>query len=187
MWYSGGEQYEPDAIGYATSPDGLRWTKHSLNPVFAGDPSNVWEQHKVAGAQVLRRGDWYYMFYIGYRDIDHAQIGIARSRDGITNWERDPRNPIVRPGQDEFDQDACYKPFAVFDGERWLLWYNGRHGWLEQIGLVLHDVEDLGFVERTQVSIADFSPHKRRVGSRGGEFADGASNQMTVKGLDSAK
>ena len=23
MWYSGGEQYEPNAIGYATSPDGL--------------------------------------------------------------------------------------------------------------------------------------------------------------------
>ena len=27
MWYSGGEQYEPDAIGYATSPDGLVWTR----------------------------------------------------------------------------------------------------------------------------------------------------------------
>lgn len=27
MWYSGGEQYEPDAIGYATSKDGLHWTK----------------------------------------------------------------------------------------------------------------------------------------------------------------
>ena len=27
MWYSGGEQYEPDAIGYATSKDGIDWTK----------------------------------------------------------------------------------------------------------------------------------------------------------------
>ena len=34
MWYSGGEQYEPNAIGYATSPDGLHWTKHVSNPVF---------------------------------------------------------------------------------------------------------------------------------------------------------
>ena len=27
MWYSAGERNEPDAIGYATSPDGLRWTR----------------------------------------------------------------------------------------------------------------------------------------------------------------
>ena len=27
MWYSGGEQNEPNAIGYATSPDGLTWKK----------------------------------------------------------------------------------------------------------------------------------------------------------------
>ncbi|MDP2997167.1 MAG: family 43 glycosylhydrolase [Bryobacterales bacterium] len=145
MWYSGGEQYEPDAIGYATSPDGLRWTKHTSNPVFRPNPSHVWEQRKVAGAQVFRHGDWYYIFYIGFRDVDHAQIGVARSRDGITNWERHPGNPVVRPGQDEFDQDACYKPFTLFDGKRWMLWYNGRHGWLERIALAIHDGEDLGF------------------------------------------
>jgi len=145
MWYSGGEQYEPDAIGYATSPDGLHWTKHAANPVFTAEASHIWEQRKVAGVQVLRHKDWHYMFYIGYRDIDHAQIGIARSRDGVTNWERHPGNPIVRPSQDGFDQDACYKPFAVFEGKRWLLWYNGRHGGLEQIALVLHDGEDFGF------------------------------------------
>ena len=34
MWYSGGEQYEPNAIGYATSPDGLTWSRRA-NPVFA--------------------------------------------------------------------------------------------------------------------------------------------------------
>jgi hypothetical protein len=34
MWYSGGEQYEPDAIGYATSSDRVAWTKAAANPVF---------------------------------------------------------------------------------------------------------------------------------------------------------
>ena len=145
MWYSGGEQYEPNAIGYATSPDGLHWTKHPGNPIFGPDKQKVFDQARVAGCQVAHHGAWYYMFYIGYRDIDHAQIGIARSRDGITGWERHPDNPIIRPGQDSWDHDACYKPFAIFDGKRWLLWYNGRHGSFEQIGLVLHDGEDLGF------------------------------------------
>ncbi|MGC8834524.1 MAG: family 43 glycosylhydrolase [Armatimonadota bacterium] len=145
MWYSGGEQYEPNAVGYATSPDGLHWTKHPENPIFVPDPSYEWEQDRVAGAQVLQFGGWHYMFYIGFRDIHHAQIGIARSRDGITNWERHPQNPVIRPGLGSFDEDACYKPFALFDGRRWLLWYNGRRGSLEQIGLTVHEGEDLGF------------------------------------------
>jgi predicted GH43/DUF377 family glycosyl hydrolase len=145
MWYSGGEQCEPNALGYATSPDGLAWTKHSDNPVFRPDPKNPWEQERVTAAQVLKRADDYLMFYIGFRDIEHAQIGVARSKDGISHWQRHPANPIVRPGKDRWDHDACYKPFAIFDGRQWLLWYNGRHGGLEQIGVVLHPGEDLGF------------------------------------------
>jgi len=145
MWYSGGEQYEPDAIGYATSPDGVVWTKSPANPVFKSDPNIAWEKHKVTACQVEQRDGWYLMFYIGFRDIDHAQIGIARSHDGLSNWERLPANPIIRPGENKWDHDACYKPFAIFDGSKWLLWYNGRHGGVEQIGLASHDGLDLGF------------------------------------------
>ncbi len=56
-----------------------------------------------------------------------------------------PANPIIFPGKDQWDHDACYKPYAIFDGKKWLLWYNGRHGGLEQIGVVFHEGEDLGF------------------------------------------
>ncbi|HEX3997601.1 MAG TPA: hypothetical protein VHX65_03515 [Pirellulales bacterium] len=146
MWYSGGEQYEPDAIGYATSPDGLNWTKNKSNPIFRPDPRAAWEHHKVTAVHVVRRGDEYLMFYIGFRDTAHAQIGVARSKDGITNWQRNPANPIIRAaGGDSWDADACYKPYAIFDGKRWLLWYNGRRGSIEQIGVATHEGEDLGF------------------------------------------
>ncbi len=147
MWYSGGEQYEPDAIGYATSPDGLHWTKWPHNPIFAADPAHEWEQHKVTACQVIRRGEWYVMFYIGFQDEHTARIGLARSRDGIADWQRHPANPIVSPDDGAWDGDACYKPFAVYDEgrDRWLLWYNGRRGPLEQIGLAIHEGEDLGF------------------------------------------
>jgi hypothetical protein len=145
MWYSGGEQYEPDAIGYATSADGNNWTKFAQNPIFAADPKHDWERHKVTACQVLEHGDWYYMFYIGFRDTDHAQIGLARSRDGINNWQRHPDNPIISPTPGGWDADADYKPSAIFDGKRWLLWYNGRRGGVEQIGVAIHDGEDLGF------------------------------------------
>jgi predicted GH43/DUF377 family glycosyl hydrolase len=147
MWYSGGEQYEPDAIGYATSPDGNTWTKFAANPIFKADPKNAWEQHKVTACQVVRHGDWYYMFYIGFLDLHRAQIGIARSRDGIGGWERHPANPIISPTAGAWDSEACYKPAVIFEPgkKRWLLWYNGRRGSLEQIGIAIHEGEDLGF------------------------------------------
>ena len=85
------------------------------------------------------------MFYIGFRDIDHAQIGIARSKNGINNWERLAANPIIRSGKNKWDHDAVYKPYAVYDGKKWLLWYNGRRGGDEQIGLATHEGENLGF------------------------------------------
>lgn len=145
MWYSGGEQNEPNAIGYATSPDGLTWTKVAGNPVFAAEPKNVWEKHKVTACQVEKVGDWYVMFYIGFEDEPTARICLARSRDGITGWQRHPGNPVVFPGLETWDHDACYKPYAILDGTKWLLWYNGRHGSLEQIGVALHEGADLGF------------------------------------------
>jgi hypothetical protein len=87
------------------------------------------------------------MFYIGFRDENRAQIGLARSRDGLTGWQRHPGNPILFPAAGAWDADACYKPFALFDraGDRWLLWYNGRRGAVEQIGLAMHPGYDLSF------------------------------------------
>ena len=139
MWYSAGDQYEPDALGYAESRDGFHWAKRP-HPVFLPDPANAWEQHKVTGAQVIKmpdaEGGGYLMFYIGFENEHHAQIGMAFSKDGI-EWERHAGNPVIPTGDtDAWDAEACYKPFAVQDGDRWLLWYNGRKGHFEQIGLV---------------------------------------------------
>jgi predicted GH43/DUF377 family glycosyl hydrolase len=145
LWYSGGDQYEPDAIGYATSKDGLTWKKHEKNPVFRPEPGNAWEKDRVTGCQVVRQGEWYVMFYIGFENRDRARIGLARSKDGITGWQRHRANPIIRSGKGKWDADAVYKPYAIFDGKRWLLWYNGRKGGVEQIGVALHEGEDLGF------------------------------------------
>jgi predicted GH43/DUF377 family glycosyl hydrolase len=145
MWYSGGEQGEPNAIGYATSPDGLIWAKHEHNPIVSPDPKNAWEQDRVTACQVIPDKDGFLMFYIGFRDESRAQIGIARSKDGITSWQRHPANPIIRPGLNKWDHDAVYKPYAIYDGQKWLLWYNGRRGGDEQIGVAIHEGEDLGF------------------------------------------
>jgi len=144
MWYSGGEQYEPDAIGYATSKDGLNWDKRP-QPVFSADPSKEFEKYKVTACQVVQRDNDYLMFYIGFLDINFAQIGMAKSKNGIDNWERFSGNPIISPTEDGWDASACYKPFAIQEEDRWMLWYNGRNESLEQIGLAIHKGVNLGF------------------------------------------
>jgi len=147
MWYSAGDQYEPDAIGLATSSDGRRWTKYVANPVFKPGAAGAWDQSNVTAPQVLRDHDWYIMFYIGFYNAASAEIGVARSRDGITGWQRHPLNPIIRPGirPEEWDYSAAYRPWAVQLDDRWVLWYNGRRNALEQIGLAIHPGTSLGF------------------------------------------
>ncbi len=148
MWYSGGGfeggELEPNAIGYATSPDGLNWTKYSGNPVLRPDPDAECEKYKVAGGQIISHGGWYLIFYIGFSDTWHGQTCLARSRDGI-QWERHPQNPILSPTPGGFDSRSVYTPAVLFDGRKWLLWYNGASTWPESIGLAIHEGEDLGF------------------------------------------
>lgn len=146
MWYSAGETYEPNVICYATSSDGVNWRKHRANPILVKEAGHVYEQERIGGCQVLPYKGGYLMFYIGYEDIDTARICGAWSPDGISRWKRFDANPLVSPGIDQWDGDACYKPSVVYDekNKRWLLWYNGRHGAPEYVGLVIHEGEDLG-------------------------------------------
>ena len=127
MWYSAGEQYEPNVNCYAESKDGIKWEKSPLNPVMAKG-TREWEQNRVGGCEVHSLPDGtFVMFYIGYKDIHTAAIGAAT-----------------------FDASACYKPSVFCDEKngRWMLWYNGRNGGKgEYIGLVLKEGLDLGDLE----------------------------------------
>lgn len=147
MWYSGGETYEPNAIGYATSHDGISWEKHPANPILVHEPKNQYEQERIGGCQVKQVEDGYLIFYIGYEDIDTARICVAKSPDGITRWQRSAHNPIVSPAEGEWDAHACYKPFVLYDRglDRWRLYYNGRREGVEYVGMAEMFGCDFGF------------------------------------------
>ncbi|MDR1818555.1 MAG: hypothetical protein LBR07_10435, partial [Puniceicoccales bacterium] len=69
--------------------------------------------------------------------------------DGITGWERHAKNPIITNGaKGEWDFSAVYKPFALYDADaqKWRVWFNGRNGAPEYIGMATKDGPDLGFV-----------------------------------------
>ena len=142
MWYSAGETYEPDVIGYATSIDGINWKKYENNPIFtANNNKSALDSYKVGGCDIHKISkNHYLMFYIGYSDLNTARIFIAESKDGITNWIRREK-PIIMPTKGNFDSNACYKPAALYDkkNKRWMLWYNGRHYTEEFIGLAIYN------------------------------------------------
>lgn len=142
MWYSAGETYEPDVIGYATSEDGINWIKYKDNPIFIPNKNkSSLDSFKIGGCDVHKISDHLYlMFYIGYSDINTARIFVAESKDGITNWKRSS-TPIIEPTKNEFDSNACYKPSAIYDkkNNKWLLWYNGRRKEKEFIGLATYN------------------------------------------------
>ena len=140
MWYAAGETYEPNAIGYAESTDGVNWKKSRINPIFCAG-KEPYDLARVGGCEVLKQPDGsYVMFYIGYEDIHTARICAATSPDGIREWTRLTSNPLVSPERDGWDGDACYKPSVIFepDNSRWRLWYNGRLQRAEYVGMAEH-------------------------------------------------
>ena len=79
-----------------------------------------------------------------YSHEERAQVGLARSRDGKTNWEKHPENPLICPTEGSWDSVAVYKPFVLKVGKSWMMWYNGAAYeepiWVfEQIGLATLD------------------------------------------------
>jgi predicted GH43/DUF377 family glycosyl hydrolase len=146
MWYAAGETYEPNVLAYAESKDGLHWSKSPINPIFVKDTEHPYEADRIGGCYITKTEDMdYVMFYIGYRDIHTANICVAKSPDGLTRWEKSRFNPLVVPTPDGWDAAACYKPSVLWDEKenRWMLWYNGRVGHDERIGLVLKTGREL--------------------------------------------
>lgn len=134
MWYSAGETYEPDVICYAESTDGIRWNKRK-DPVLQKG-MNEYEKERVGGCCVLKTKYGFYMFYIGYQNIDVARICYAESSDGIS-WIRPDNNLLLSPSKGGWDSDAVYKPSVVIWDDKLHLYYNGRKGHGEYIGLAL--------------------------------------------------
>ena len=149
MWYSGGEQYECDAIGYATSADGIHWKKYGGNPIFTPDPDNFWDMSKVEACYVIEHDDYFYMFYLGFSADRSPSIGLARSKDGITHWERHPDNPIIAGTDGMWDWLGICKPTVMKTDDGFLMWYNGvnRSGdngsIKEEMGLAIHKGHNL--------------------------------------------
>lgn len=123
MWYTGRDM-QNEHIGYATSPDGVTWTKSALNPVLMPASQTGWEGLDQASGPVLYRDNKFHMWYNG-ADGTEIKVGYATSDDGA-NWTRHPGNPVLdNGGEGKWDFPRVQAGTVIHNGTGYEMWYGG--------------------------------------------------------------
>jgi len=140
MWYTGASNLNPSKrqVGYATSSDGTSWSKQ-WGPVLGVGGSGAWDEVWAGNPSVVGGDGAYLMYYAGRNVAGVVQIGVAYSSDG-SSWNRNPLNPILKPGPAAWDASWVHAPCVLYDpswpsSQRWKMWYIGfDSGFAARIG-----------------------------------------------------
>ena len=120
MWYTGYNDSDNATkyLGYATSPDGISWTRYEKNPVF----NQKWTEDMF----VFRVEDKYYMYAEGLNDVAHLLI----SDDGISWQEQGDLKVLTTKG--DTIPGPYGTPSILIENRKWHLLYerNDEGVWL---------------------------------------------------------
>jgi beta-1,2-mannobiose phosphorylase / 1,2-beta-oligomannan phosphorylase len=119
-WYGGWKgKYNKNTLnlvhlGYATSEDGIHWTKYPRNPVF----SERW----VEDVCVVKSGDTYYLY--GEDETENKTvIHLLTSTDGV-KWT--PRgNVLEKTADSDWEGGWVGTPLAWREPKQWYMLYEG--------------------------------------------------------------
>jgi len=120
LWYTG---YSPKDVtkflGYATSEDGIKWTRHKENPIYTAN----W----VEDMFVVESKGKYYMFAEGRGDSAHMLV----SSDKI-HWEERGILDIRQTNGNPIEKGAFGTPTVIIEKGIWYLFYerDDRGVWL---------------------------------------------------------
>jgi hypothetical protein len=112
LWFTGydGTRNGIRTLGYATSPDGLTWTRHPANPLD--------REHWIEDMMVVKQGKTYYMFAEGLND----QAQLLTSADGV-HWDRVGTLDIRYVDGKPLSPGPFGTPTAWFEDGTWYLFY----------------------------------------------------------------
>ncbi len=138
MWYEGYNPVEQcGRIGYATSYDGISWTKYGGNPVLIPGGNGGWDDYNVFNPSVLKDGSTYKMWYVAQAyQYSPLRIGYATSSDGIS-WAKYASNPVLVPGSNGvWDDKHVSGQFVMMNATMYEMYYAGQsNSDIVQIGL----------------------------------------------------
>lgn len=158
-------------IGLAASQDGVAWCKQG--PLFSGS-GHHYDAHGASAHHVVQdfASKRYVMFYEAVAEDDARTIGMAVSRDGLTDWQCLPE-PILQSAAstkvegDEsssspaWDGHGIGAPCAIAMAEgQWRLYYAGREqpGAWTGIGLAITDITKLHELESVRTAFKRIRP-----------------------------
>ena len=120
LWYTGYEKNDGNrSLGYATSTDGISFTRHPQNPVH--------DAHWVEDMCVVKSKDTYFMFAEGKGDLAHLLI----SKDKI-HWQEKGQLDIRQTNGQPISKGAFGTPAVFIEKGIWYLFYerDDRGIWL---------------------------------------------------------
>jgi hypothetical protein len=139
MWYSGGIWTMNHGIGYATSSDGINWTRDANNPIVhkddTGYPGYPWRQSRTYCPSVIKDGSSYKMWFAGKGSA--YSIGYATAAPPVIEVEidikpdSDPNSinlgskgvvPVAVLTTDDFDASTVDPSTVEFAGASPLRW-----------------------------------------------------------------
>lgn len=115
MWYTGydGTREGVKHMGYATSKDGLKWTRHADNPMY--------DTHWIEDMMIVKQGKTYYMFAEGKGDLAY----LLTSADGIRWSSQGPLDVRLANGK-PIEKGPYGTPTARYEKGTWYLFYERR-------------------------------------------------------------
>jgi len=127
-------------IGWATSNDGITWTKSASNPIIVPGGNGGWDDWSVGASNLVWTGSQFYLYYSAeaVQASMQAKLGVATSYDGVT-WTKYGSNPILSKSPGSWDNKHIYRGTSVIalPGGGYGMWYGGSGDFtteLEQIG-----------------------------------------------------
>ena len=129
IWYEAVSSDGITAVGYATSTDGLTWTKRGL----VMSPGLSWEKSEVSPNSILVENGTFVMYYHGggYPGpggvrLGNGLIGRATSSDGIT-WTKIATPVLTIGSSGAFDDDQVAEPRVIALAGGYRMYFTGRN------------------------------------------------------------
>jgi hypothetical protein len=138
LWFTGydGTREGIKELGYATSHDGIHWTRSTKNPIY--------REHWVEDMSVVHQGDTYYMFAESEND-NHAEM--LTSKNGV-DWKWIGPLDVRQTDGKKMARRPCGTPTVWVEGSTWYLMYEwmDKGVWLaitnDPSSLVWRDVQE---------------------------------------------
>ncbi len=127
MWYSGSDTTTntAGAVGFATSQDGISWTKDPHNPILS---TSGLDQQYMATPYVISDGVRFNMWYTGKNATSSTTpttilYALSFGNTQWVKWSTAVLAPSSNPTM--WDSAGVYSPSVLYDGTNYDLWYTG--------------------------------------------------------------